>query len=528
MSATSTEPHVVAFDAAGAGEQDRLGGKGASLAKMVRLGMPVPPGFILSTEVGRGFLRDGALPESVLADVENELESLERQLDRQLGNPDAPLLVSVRSGAPVSMPGMMDTILNVGLNDDVVDGLARHTRDPGFAWGSYERLLDSFATTVRGISAGLVEEALLDAPTAGLADDEASRQRAKALLALIAEHGDPFPSSPRAQVQECINAVFGSWNSPRAKAYRKYRGIDDTIGTACVVQSMVFGNRHGSEPSGSGGAVSRAPSTRAPSSYGEILYDAQGEDVVSGVRDAEPLDALADRLPALGQQLEEVLATLEREARDLIEVEFTIELGKLWVLQTRVAQRGGRAAVRIAVDMVDEQIITEAEAVERVTAEQLEAAGAPRFAAAPPDDAVIARGLASSPGGAVGEAVFDAARAQAMSEEGRTVVLVRPTTSPTDVQGFIASAAVVTGRGGRTSHAAVVARGMGRPAVCGIGEVTILEGGRAARIGSRELTEGTQLVVDGDRGLVALSAPPFADVQEDPYVTRLTKWKATA
>jgi pyruvate,orthophosphate dikinase len=529
MTTASRHSDVIAFSAAGEPETNRLGGKGASLVRMVRLGMPVPPGFILSTEIGREYLRESALPEGVLAGVERELEALETELERQLGNPDAPLLVSVRSGAPVSMPGMMDTILNVGLNDQVVEGLARVSNDPEFAWSSYERLLDSFATTVRGISAGVVEEALLDAPTAGLEPWQASRERAKALLALIRDQsGSEFPQSPLTQVRECINAVFGSWNSPRANAYRKFRGIEDSIGTACVVQSMVFGNRSGDRPSGSGVAFSRDPSTGAAEAYGEILYDAQGEDVVSGVRDAEPLDALTARLPELSTQLDEVLTTLEREARDLIEVEFTIELGKLWVLQTRVAQRGGRAAVRIAVELVEEGLISRQEAVDRISDEQLEAARAPRFAAEAPEADVIARGLASSPGGAVGEVAFDAARAQAMSEEGRDVVLIRPTTSPTDVQGFIASVAVVTGRGGRTSHAAVVARGMGRPAVCGIGEVEVLAGGRSARVVGLEMQEGTEVAVDGDRGIVARTAPAFADLAEDPYVNKLSEWKATA
>jgi pyruvate, orthophosphate dikinase len=524
MSTTSVETAVVAFDAAGEPDPNRLGGKGASLVKMVGLGMPVPPGFVLSTDIGRDYLERAALPDGVAERVDQELARLEQQLGRELGNPDAPLLISVRSGAPVSMPGMMDTILNVGINDEVVEGLARDSRDPEFAWSSYERLLDSFATTVRGISAGVVEEALLDAPTASLEPWEASRERVKALLALI---GD-FPQAPRAQVEECINAVFGSWNSPRAKAYRKFRGIDDSIGTACVVQSMVFGNRHGDQPSGSGVAFSRDPSTGAAEVYGEILYDAQGEDVVSGVRDAEPLDALTERLPELATQLDEVLKTLEREARDLIEVEFTIELGKLWVLQTRVAQRGGRAAVRIAVDLVDEGLISEQDATGRINEEQLEAARAPRFAEAAPEADVIARGLASSPGGAVGEAAFDAARAQAMAEAGRKVVLLRPTTSPTDVQGFISSVAVVTGKGGRTSHAAVVARGMGRPAVCGIGEVEVLEGGRSARVTGVELAEGTEIAVDGDRGIISRSAPPFADVAEDPYVTKLSAYEGSS
>ncbi|MEA2312024.1 MAG: pyruvate, orthophosphate dikinase [Solirubrobacteraceae bacterium] len=529
MSTTSVQTAVAAFDAAGEPDVNRLGGKGASLAKMVGLGMPVPPGFVLSTDIGRDYLSQGALPAGVMERVDEELARLAQQLARELGNPDRPLLVSVRSGAPVSMPGMMDTILNVGLNDEVVEGLARDSRDPEFAWSSYERLLDSFATTVRGISAGVAEEALLDAPTSGLEPWEASRERAKALLALIAAHdGGEFPQAPRAQVEACINAVFGSWNSPRAKAYRKFRGIDDAIGTACVVQSMVFGNRHGDQPSGSGVAFSRDPSTGSAEVYGEILYDAQGEDVVSGVRDAEPLDALTQRLPELARQLDGVLTTLEREARDLIEVEFTIELGKLWVLQTRVAQRGGRAAVRIAVDLVDEGLISEQEARGRISEEQLEAARAPRFADAAPEADVIARGLASSPGGAVGAAVFDAARAQAMAEAGTDVVLIRPTTSPTDVQGFISSVAVVTGKGGRTSHAAVVARGMGRPAVCGIGDVEVLDGGRAARIAGVEIAEGTEVAVDGDRGIVSRVAPPFADVAEDPYVTKLSAYGASS
>jgi pyruvate,orthophosphate dikinase len=529
MSTTSLDSAVVAFDAAAEPDVKRLGGKGASLVKMVGLGMPVPPGFVLSTDIGREYLRDGALPDGVMERVDQELQRLEQQLDRRLGDPDSPLLVSVRSGAPVSMPGMMDTILNVGLNDEVVAGLARDSRDPEFAWSSYERLVDSFATTVRGISAGVVEETLLDAPTSGLEPWEASRERTKALLALIGAQSErEFPQAPRAQVEECINAVFGSWNSPRAKAYRKFRGIDDAIGTACVVQSMVFGNVHGDQPSGSGVAFSRDPSTGAPAVYGEILYDAQGEDVVSGVRDAEPLDALTQRLPALARELDDVLKTLERDARDLIEVEFTIELGKFWVLQTRVAQRGGRAAVRIAVDLVDEGLISEQEARDRISDEQLVAARAPRFADAAPEADVIARGLPSSPGGAVGEVAFDAARAQAMADEGRKVVLVRPTTSPTDVQGFIASVAVVTGKGGRTSHAAVVARGMGRPAVCGIGEVEVLDGGRAARIAGVEMPEGTVIAVDGDRGIVSRSAPPFADVAEDPYVTKLSAYGSSA
>lgn len=528
MAPAQSDAQVIAFDEADQPDPMHLGGKGASLVKMVGLDLPVPPGFVLSTDVGRLYLADGTLGAEITGQIEEHLTALETKLGCRFGDREAPLLVSVRSGAPVSMPGMMDTILNVGINDAVADALAESTGDPTFAWSSYERLLDSFATTVRGITGSVVEETLLDTDVSGLEPAAASRACCAALIALIAAHGDPFPQEPREQVAECINAVFASWNSPRAQAYRKFRKIDAGMGTACVVQSMVFGNRRGDAPSGSGVAFSRDPSTGENTPYGEILYDAQGEDVVSGVRDAEPLEALDARLPELGRQLREIMLRLEQDARDLIEVEFTIELGKLWVLQTRVAQRGARAAVRIAVDLVDEGLISETEAADRVNDEQLAAAHAPRFAEASPDADVVARGLAASPGGASGEAVFDAGRAKQLGDAGHDVVLIRPTTSPTDVQGFIASVAVVTGRGGRTSHAAVVARGMGRPAVCGVGEVEIADGGRSAQIAGHTVDEGTVLAVDGDRGTVSLKAPPFAPVEEDVYVNRITDWRTTA
>ncbi len=526
MPATTTDhhPHVLPFDADVAPSRDLLGGKGSSLVRMVGLGLPVPPGFVLTTDVGRAWLADEALPAGVPEAVRDRLAALEATLGRRLGDPGDPLLLSVRSGAPVSMPGMMDTVLNVGLNDEVVAALAQRTGDARFAWGSYARLLESYATVVRGLAAADVEDALFDV----VAHDPAERARetAQALLALLERAGAPFPADPRTQVTECLEAVFRSWRSPRAEAYREHRGIDAALGTAAIVQSMVFGNRGAT--SGSGVAFSRDPATGEPGAYGDVLFDAQGEDVVAGTADPDPLTLLAERLPELHARLLDVLATLEREAGDLVECEFTIEEGRLWVLQFRPAQRSGRAAVRVAVDLVDEGVLDAGAAVALVSDEHLAAAGAPRFASAAPDDHVVARGAAASPGAATGVAVFDAGRAQERAAAGERVVLVRPTTSPADVHGFIAAAGIVTGRGGRTSHAAVVARGMGRPAVCGVGAVEVAADRRSATLDGAPLREGDALAVDGDRGIVARVAPPLADADADARLERVHRWRAAA
>jgi pyruvate,orthophosphate dikinase len=517
---------LVTFTDAVEADKRILGGKGASLVRMVQLGLPVPPGFVLGTPVGRAYLQAGALPDGLDGQIDAALAGLEQDLDRRLGDPAAPLLVSVRSGAPVSMPGMMDTILNVGLSDAVVEALAQRTGDPGFAWGSYERLLDSYAGTVRALPRADIEDALFDAVPEG--DDEAAKARGivRMLKALIAEAGSPFPDDPREQVRECLEAVFRSWNSPRANAYRAHRGIDASLGTAAVVQSMVFGNRGAT--SGSGVAFSRDPSTGAPGVYGDVLFDAQGEDVVAGTADPEDLRALAERLPAVHEDLVRVLAGLERSAQDLVECEFTVEEGRLWILQFRAAQRSGRAAVRFAADAVAEGLLDAAGAAALVSDEQLEGASAPRFAEAAAPADVVARGLAASPGAAIGVAVFDAGRAQLRKEAGEDVVLVRPTTSPADVHGFIASVAIVTGRGGRTSHAAVVARGMARPAVCGIGEVRVTPDGRSATIAGVTILEGDLLAVDGDRGLVATRAPALASPEADEHLAQVVGWRAAS
>jgi pyruvate, orthophosphate dikinase len=497
------------FEDAPGPDRHVLGGKGAGLVEMTALGLPVPPGFVITTGCGRAFLTEGRVPDELLAEVTARMSALGSGL------------VSVRSGAPVSMPGMMDTVLNVGLTWETTEELASESGDSRFAWGCFERLLEQFARTVRGISAALVEEALMDVPaTSDL------RARARALLDLIErESGRPFPDA-QGQLHESIDAVLRSWNSPRARAYRRHKDIDEHIGTAVVVQRMVFGNRGGD--SGSGVAFTRDPSTGATGAYGDFLFDAQGEDVVAGERDTLPLCDLGERLPDVQAELLRVFEILEHDARDLCDVEFTVERGRLWILQTRVGQRSARAAVRIAVALADEGLIGRREALDRVSDEQLEQACAPVFASEPVPEQLVARGLAASPGAAVGRASFCPERAQRAEEHGEDVILVRPTTSPADLPGVIASVGVVTGRGGRTSHAAVVARGMGRPAVCGVGAVQIAPDRQSATVDGVRVLEGEVISVDGDRGIVARGELQLGQADSDPVIARFLGWRAAA
>jgi pyruvate,orthophosphate dikinase len=516
----SASRYVFAFADGGARDTAILGGKGAGLAHMTSLGLPVPPGFVVSCRAGRDYLLAGELAREARYEIEAHLEQLETAIGRRLGNPASPLLVSVRSGAPISMPGMMDTILNVGLNSETVQALARVTGNDDFAWACYERFAETYARVVRGVSPGEIEDCMMD-----LGDGAARSAIVAALLALIDQRGGgPVPEEPRDQILEAIAAVFRSWESPRAKAYRRFRGIADDLCTACTVQAMVFGNR--GETSGSGVAFTRDPSSGSPEPFGDVLFNAQGEDVVAGERDAEPLSVLAARLPLADEQLREALRLIEADSRDLCEVEFTIEDGVLWVLQTRVGLRSGRAAVRVAVALVDEGRITIEQAIDRITPAQLEAAAAPSLATEARPDEVIARGLAASPGAAVGKAAFDPGRATELAAEGTDVILVRPTTTPSDVAGFIAARAIVTGRGGRTSHAAVVARGMHRPAVCGIGEVLIGDDRRSADVGGVTVREGDVLAVDGDRGLVLRGTHELDQPANDPAVRTFVSWCA--
>jgi pyruvate,orthophosphate dikinase len=524
MTAPPLTRHTYAFDDAPGPDRALLGGKGAGLVEMVALELPVPPGFVICTECGREYLGLGRLPEGLADEVQKRMAALEQASGRGFGDASSPMLVSVRSGAPVSMPGMMDTVLNVGLTAAGVETLALQTGDESFAVGCWERLLDGFATIVRGVRRAVVEDAFMELPPTG--DPViAARARCEALLVLIErESGSPFPD-PHGQLVEAIEAVFASWDSARAKAYRAHKGIPDDLGTAVVVQLMVFGNR--GADSGSGVAFTRDPSTGASGAYGDFLFTAQGEDVVSGEHDTLPLSALGARLPAVGEQLRAVFDILERDARDLCDVEFTVEQGRLWVLQTRPGQRSGRAAVRIATALVDEGLIDVDEALPRVSDEQLEAAQAPVFADAPADDSVLARGLAASPGAAIGKAALDPERACRLRDAGEDVILVRPTTSPADLPGVIASVGVVTGRGGRTSHAAVVARGMGRPAVCGVGDVRIAPDGRSATLDGTTIREGDEISVDGDRGIVARGRQEIASARdEDASLARFLRWRA--
>jgi len=514
--------YVFGFADGDAGDVAVLGGKGAGLAHMTGLGLPVPPGFVVSTRAGREFRAAGAIPDAARAEIEDHIAQLEAEMGRRLGDPTSPLLVSVRSGAPVSMPGMMDTVLNVGLNGETVRALVRETGDERFAWACYERFVETYARVVRGIDAGEVEDRLMDL---GARDAVGPPEVVEALLALVAEQdGRPVPDDPREQILEAVAAVFGSWDSARAKAYRRFRGIDDNLATAATVQAMVFGNR--GETSASGVAFTRDPSTGEIGAFGDVLFNAQGEDVVAGERDAEPLAAMAQRLPEAHARLETTLRAIEDDAADLCEVEFTVEERNLWILQTRVGLRSGRAAVRMAVAFADEGRISIEDAIDRITPAQLEAAAAPGFAAPFPTQDTIAGGLAASPGAASGMAVFDPARATEAAAEGHDIVLLRPTTSPGDVAGFIAARGVVTGRGGRTSHAAVVARGMHRPAVCGVGAIQVSDDRRTAELAGVTLQEGDVVSVDGDRGLVACGAHALGPPVADPAVKQLVAWCA--
>jgi pyruvate,orthophosphate dikinase len=499
-----------------------LGGKGAGLAQLMDLGMPVPQAFVIGTPAGRAYLADGTLPLGLMDEVEAQLHTLTMRTGRAFGDVADPLLVSVRSGAPVSMPGMMDTVLNVGLTEAGAHGLAARTGDARFAWTCFERLLEGFARTVRGIAPGRVADAVLGTPTTS-DPAVAARLRCTALLQLIAARGGAFPDA-RGQLREAIEAAFRSWMSPRAVAYREHREIDQNLGTAVVVQAMVFGNRD--DRSASGVAFTRDPATGAPEVYGDVLFGAQGADVVSGEVNALPLATLVDRLPLAYQELLTVLSVLEEHCKDMCNVEFAIESGRLYVLQTRIGQRSGRAAVRLAVDLFDEGIISAEEALARVDAEQLAAAAAPRFVTDPDPADVLGQGLPACPGAVTGAAAFDNEQAQRLAAKGFNVILLRPTTSPTDLPGVLAAAGVVTGRGGRASHAAVVTRGLNRPAVCGVGELHIAPDRRSAKLMGHQIVAGELVSVDGDQGVISRGRRVTAPAQlADPVLARYLSWR---
>ncbi len=494
-------------------QADLLGGKGANLAEMTRLGLPVPPGFTITTEACRHYLEHGEVPEKLNAQVSQHLDRLEERMGRRLGDPADPLLVSVRSGARYSMPGMMETVLNIGLNDESVKGLGAIAQDERFAWDSYRRLIQMFGKTVLDID-GHLFEAALDAAKAASGAATDVEIPVDALVSLVDAYqgivldqtGRAFPQDPREQLNLAILAVFRSWNTDRARLYRRRERIPHDLGTAVNVQAMAFGNL--GEGSGTGVAFTRDPSTGARGVYGDYLPDAQGEDVVAGIRNTYSLAELGERDPASYEQLLDIMRRLELHYHDICDIEFTVERGTLWMLQTRVGKRTAAAAFRIAVQLVDEGVIDLDEALLRVNGAQLAQLMFPRFADSD-GHTVIARGMSASPGASVGQAVFDSHSAVEWTEAGKKVILVRRETNPDDLAGMVAATGILTSRGGKTSHAAVVARGMGKTAVCGAEELTVdtLNRHMTTRSGIT-IAEGDVISIDGSTGAVYLGEMP--------------------
>ena len=493
--------------------KDLLGGKGANLAEMTNLGLPVPPGFTITTEACKVYLDSGTEPKALRAEVSQHLDALEQKMGKKLGQADDPLLVSVRSGAKFSMPGMMDTVLNIGLSDASVSGLATQAGDERFAWDSYRRLIQMFGKTVLDVDGELFEEALEEAKQAkgvsvdvdlDAADLQSLVDQFKQIVAK--ETGRDFPQEPREQMDLAVRAVFDSWNTDRAKLYRRQERIPGDLGTAVNICSMVFGNL--GPDSGTGVAFTRDPASGHQGVYGDYLQNAQGEDVVAGIRNTVPLADLEGIDKSSYDELMQIMETLETHYKDLCDIEFTIESGKLWMLQTRVGKRTAGAAFRIATQLVDQGLIDEAEALQRVNGAQLAQLMFPRFDLGAQSE-MIGRGIAASPGAAVGKAVFDSYTAVKWSRSGEKVILIRRETNPDDLNGMIAAEGILTSRGGKTSHAAVVARGMGKTCVCGAEELEVDT--KARRMTTREGTvieEGDVVSIDGSSGKVYIGEVP--------------------
>jgi len=499
--------YVKDFNEGNAAQKDLLGGKGANLAEMTNIGLPVPPGFTITTDACRVYLETGAEPPELSEEVDEHLASLEREMGRTLGQADDPLLVSVRSGAKFSMPGMMETVLNIGLNDESVEGLASMSDNPRFAWDSYRRLLSMFGTTVLGMERSTFDEALDGAKEGKGVESDLDLEVGdlKAIVTtykrLIRDHtGDDFPQDPRSQLDQAVRAVFSSWNTDRARIYRRQESIPDDLGTAVNICSMVFGNL--GDDSGTGVCFTRDPASGHQGVYGDYLPNAQGEDVVAGIRNTQPLASLGDTDQKSYEQLLDIMATLERHYQDMCDIEFTVERGKLWMLQTRVGKRTAAAAFRIAVQLVDEGLIDIDEALRRVTGAQLAQLMFPQFDPSSKRDR-IAKGMAASPGAAVGKAAFDSKVAVEWAAKGEDVILVRRETNPDDLRGMIAAKGVLTSRGGKTSHAAVVARGMGRTCVVGVEALRVDLKKREFRTpGGVQVSEGDLIAIDGTTGEV--------------------------
>ncbi|WP_136193965.1 pyruvate, phosphate dikinase [Actinomyces procaprae] len=518
--------YVYRFSEGDKDQKDLLGGKGANLAEMTRLGLPVPPGFTITTDACRAYLRDGVVPDELAVQVTTALRQVEEELGRQLGDAEDPLLVSVRSGAKFSMPGMMETVLNIGLNDSSVQGLAAVSGDERFAWDSYRRLIQMFGKTVLDVDGDHFSDAL-DAKKAerGVSldyelDVDALKELVEEYKAIVAAHaGIDFPQDPRAQLDMATEAVFRSWNTERAHIYRRREKIPHDLGTAVNVCTMVFGNM--GETSGTGVCFTRDPSTGRSGVYGDYLVNAQGEDVVAGIRNTLSLADLERLDKTSYDELRAAMRRLETHYRDLCDIEFTIERGKLWLLQTRVGKRTAAAAFRVATQLVDEKLITMDEALTRVTGDQLNQLMFPQFG----DDAgrdLITRAMPASPGAAVGHIAFDNAEAIARAEAGESVILVRRETNPDDLPGMVAAVGVLTARGGKTSHAAVVARGMGKTCVCGAEALEVDAAARTVRVAGREapLTSDDVIAIDGTTGEVFLGEVAVVDSPVMTYLRR--------
>ncbi|GBD85864.1 pyruvate, phosphate dikinase [bacterium BMS3Abin02] len=527
------EKHAGSWD----GVRGLLGGKGANLAEMSRIGVPVPPGFTITTEACNAYLDGGeSFPPGMWDEVLAAMRAMEEQTGKRFGDPENPLLVSCRSGAKFSMPGMMDTVLNIGLNDEVVEGVARLTGDPRFAYDSYRRLIQMFGTVVLNVSGEPFEEVLAKhRKQFGVTNDaELPPEAIKEVVAEFKEivrdeAGVEFPQDPYQQLELATEAVFKSWNSPRAFAYRKAANIADDLGTAVSIVTMVFGNM-GSD-SATGVAMSRNATTGEKSIEGDYLVNAQGEDVVAGIRATDPVQKLSDDMPEIWEQFTDIARKLEQHYRDMQDMEFTIEHGKLWLLQTRDGKRTAQAAVKIAVDLVEEGLITKEEAVMRVSPEQVDFFLHPQFeagprAAAAESGSLVAKGLNVSPGAAVGMVAFDADLAQQWAvDEGKQVIMVRPETKPDDVHGMLAANGILTSRGGRTSHAALVARQFGKPAVVGVSELDIDMNARSMSVGGKTINEGDWMSIDGSTGEVFIGRldTKVPDIS-DPALMTLLGW----
>lgn len=523
-----SQRYTYAFEEGNRDQKYLLGGKGANLAEMTNLGLPVPPGFVISTEACKDYVRTNEFPQGLQEEVDSKVEQLQNKLGKKLGDPNDPLLVSVRSGAPFSMPGMMDTVLNLGLNDESVKGLEKQTNNARFAYDSYRRFIQMFSKVVLRVEGHMFEEAIKELKERKNVklDTDLSADDFKDLITefknIVSRNtSQGFPSDPREQLKLSILAVFESWNNKRAIDYRRLYKISDDLGTAVNVQAMVFGNK--GNDSATGVAFTRDPATGENIGYGDFLTNAQGEDVVAGIRVTEPLKNLGNEIPDAYNELTRIMDVLEKHYRDMCDIEFTIEQGKLWMLQTRVGKRTAAAALKIAVDMENEGLISKQEAIMRIEPNQLDQLLHPRF---DPDTEVkvLAKGLNASPGAAVGKVVFDANTAEELGKKGEKVILTRWETTPDDLHGMIAAQGILTSHGGKTSHAAVVARGMGKPCIAGAEMVKINAEARAFSVNGTTINEGDVISIDGTSGTVVVGEVPLVPPTPSAELKTILTW----